>query len=88
MADYVTLYRLGLGKTGRERQAEYQKWLHQSIPEDKGSLWVDMLDRQEQLGTGPHFPVVEELNNWGRVESAGINRHRVGDERALHERSS
>ena len=24
----------------------------------------------------------------GRCESAGINRYRVGDERALHERSS
>lgn len=24
----------------------------------------------------------------GRPESAGINRHRVGDERALHERNS
>jgi hypothetical protein len=26
--------------------------------------------------------------NVGRCESAGINRHRVGDERAPHERSS
>jgi len=26
--------------------------------------------------------------SWGRAESAGINRHRVGDERAPHERRS
>jgi hypothetical protein len=25
---------------------------------------------------------------WGRTESAGINRHRVGDERAPHKRRS
>ena len=28
------------------------------------------------------------FGNAGRPESAGINRHRVGDERALHKRSS
>ena len=32
--------------------------------------------------------VKEQVGKGGRSESAGINRHRVGDERALHERSS
>ena len=31
---------------------------------------------------------VADRDKWGRLESAGINRHRVGDERALHERIS
>jgi len=31
---------------------------------------------------------VWERGEWARCESAGINRHRVGDERALHERRS
>jgi hypothetical protein len=31
---------------------------------------------------------LRKMGFWGRAESAGINRHRVGDERALHERRS
>jgi len=31
---------------------------------------------------------VRDRNVGGRPESAGINRHRVGDERALHESGS
>jgi hypothetical protein len=37
-------------------------------------------------GTGQANKLKLELR--GRAESAGINRHRVGDERALHERRS
>jgi hypothetical protein len=37
-----------------------------------------------------HFFLIllPHVGNGGRCESAGINRHRVRDERALHERSS
>jgi len=35
-----------------------------------------------------NFSHGEFERKWGQVESAGINRHRVGDERALHERRS
>ena len=38
------------------------------------------------LITGPSFSHC--MSPWGRAESAGINRHRVGDERALHERKN
>jgi len=34
-----------------------------------------------------HFDT-KQAEKRGRWESAGINRHRVGDERALHERIS
>ena len=34
------------------------------------------------------FEILGKGESAGRPESAGINRHRVGDERALHERSS
>jgi hypothetical protein len=42
-------------------------------------LWLD------------EFEGLSDFQLWkkrGQVESAGINRHRVGDERALHERRS
>ena len=32
--------------------------------------------------------ILPEYSKWGQSESAGINRHRVGDERAPHERNN
>jgi hypothetical protein len=47
-------------------------------------LWIGI---SPWLGT-KHNLLTTALNEGGRSESAGINRHRVGDERALHERNS
>ena len=57
---------------------------------EKANLSVETISRMER---GASFPSLKTLENIeeairGRSESAGINRHRVGDERALHERSS
>jgi hypothetical protein len=42
----------------------------------------------DAIASDAGIPLNETHGNSGRVESAGINRHRVGDERALHKRSS
>jgi hypothetical protein len=45
---------------------------------------------QKRLKFLMELPIMRQSknSNGGRCESAGINRHRVGDERALHERRS
>ena len=48
--DYDPVY-LGLGKTGKERQVEYQKWLHQSIPEDEWNLIRNAVQKSWAYGS-------------------------------------
>ena len=50
-------------------------------PPDKADA-VSILDIEPDLGVG------RPRKKWGQNESAGINRHRVGDGSSPHERSS
>jgi hypothetical protein len=60
-------------------------WIKQSIYFWRNQLWKEAEQTNPADGSQP--PLI-----WGklrgRCESAGINWHRVGDERAPHERSS
>lgn len=42
--DYDSSY-LALGKTENERQKEYQRWFHESIPEDEWNLIREAIQR-------------------------------------------
>jgi len=55
---------------------------------DTMAVEVKPCPEQEEVMQRGHPIVLREGVLRGRSESAGINRHRVGDERALHERSS
>jgi len=47
--DYDSLY-LSLGKTKIERQKEYRKWFHESIPEDEWNLIREAVQRNWAYG--------------------------------------
>ncbi|MGI6550780.1 MAG: polysaccharide deacetylase family protein [Syntrophomonadales bacterium] len=70
------------GRTDRSKTVKALPILIESLLQ-KGYRLVTL----EQLLTEYDRPS-PKIASWGQSESAGINRHRVGDERALRERSS
>jgi len=47
--DYDPVY-LALGKTDNDRQKEYQKWIHENIPEDEWKIIGDAIQKDWAYG--------------------------------------